>query len=305
MRSSLIGQWLYRGRTYTIIATVLFMAVPVYAQPRPAILAQPWTVTLAQPCDKAIETRTFPSFDTLGDSDLRIVGARGHVLVTGGSPNVMVGNDRLDVVRIELKSCSTANVLVRVELASGQHYSGKFDPGSYSLTMSSAQAIDTIRFVIASETEAHEYYAVRNLTSAILASPSTDTLGRDKNLFEQFFGVAGASPGKPAVEIPLGASLPPIQAPLSGRNEIRIRNPNSYSVKVQLRTGTFASNFNVPPGGVASGHGPDGKYEIFFIHSNEPESLYQGDDFTVSSGNGVEITLTAVIGGNYGVRKIR
>lgn len=101
------------------------------------------------------------------------------------------------------------------------------------------------------------------------------------------------------------ASLPPAQLSLTGRNEIRVTNPNAYGVQVQIRTGSMASNFEVLPRGTAATRGPSGHYQIFFIYSNEPEALYQGDDFDLSDGEGIEIQLVRQVGGNYGVRRVR
>ena len=57
--------------------------------------------------------------------------------------------------------------------------------------------------------------------------------------------------GTPSIDRPTGvaATLPPILRPLSGRSRIVIRNPNQFSVQVQLRSDDQARNVIVGPGG--------------------------------------------------------
>ncbi len=48
---------------------------------------------------------------------------------------------------------------------------------------------------------------------------------------------------------------------------------------------------------------PNGKYDIYFVYSNDEGGLYQGDSFTLKN-NGVEIRIVEVISGNYGIQKV-
>ena len=48
---------------------------------------------------------------------------------------------------------------------------------------------------------------------------------------------------------------------------------------------------------------PSGYYAIYFQYSHQPEAMYQGDSFTMKN-NGVQITITKVVNGNYGIRKV-
>lgn len=91
---------------------------------------------------------------------------------------------------------------------------------------------------------------------------------------------------------------------LSGTTPVRVTNPNSYSVKVTLRSGTATKDFPVAANDNATVHVRDGRYDVFFQYSDDPDGLYQGDSFTLS-GNGVEIQLVKAVGGNYGIRKIK
>jgi hypothetical protein len=96
---------------------------------------------------------------------------------------------------------------------------------------------------------------------------------------------------------------PAASGELSGTNPVRIRNPNSFSVRVGLRSSGMGKDFVVKSDSVDSVTVPDGKYEIFFQYSSDPDGLYQGDSFTLSR-NGVEIQIVKVVDGNYGIRKV-
>ena len=102
---------------------------------------------------------------------------------------------------------------------------------------------------------------------------------------------------------PRATSLPAFQRRLDGGNEVRVRNPNDFSVAVGVRTGDGGRDFEVSANGVNSVHVPDGKYDIYFVYSNRPDALFQGDSFTLS-GTGVEIQIVKVVGGNYGIRQV-
>jgi len=98
--------------------------------------------------------------------------------------------------------------------------------------------------------------------------------------------------------------LPPFSGALVGSNELRIRNPNSFSVKAGLRSGGKGKDIDVKAKGVASVYVPDGKYDIYFVYSDKPDALFQGDSFSLS-GNGVEIQIVQVVNGNYGIRQVK
>jgi hypothetical protein len=106
----------------------------------------------------------------------------------------------------------------------------------------------------------------------------------------------------PPQEKPTG--FPPKSGDLDGGREVRIRNPNNFTVEVALRSAGKGKDFTVEPRGSASVSVPDGRYEIFFHYSSEPDALYQGDSFTLR-GNGVEIQLVRVPHGNYGIRRVK
>ncbi len=118
-----------------------------------------------------------------------------------------------------------------------------------------------------------------------------------------FFPVAAgaAAPG----EKPLAAGqLPAFEHRLMGRNEVRIKNPNTFAVKAGVRSGNKGVDLAVLSGGTASVYVPDGGYEIYFVYSSNPDALFRGDDFTLK-GHGVEIQIVKVVGGNYGIRQVK
>jgi len=98
--------------------------------------------------------------------------------------------------------------------------------------------------------------------------------------------------------------LPPFGQTLEGPNEVRVRNPNDFSVKVGLRSGDKGKDWDVSANGVASAFVPDGRYDIYFVYSSKPDALFQGDSFTLS-GNGAEIQIVEVVGGNYNIRQVK
>ncbi|MCK4828053.1 hypothetical protein KA005_70645 [bacterium] len=98
--------------------------------------------------------------------------------------------------------------------------------------------------------------------------------------------------------------LPTFRLDLSGSNEIRVRNPNDFGISVGVRSGNKGRDFEVEANGVSSVNLPDGKYDIFFVYSDKPNALFQGDSFTLN-GNGVEIQIVKVVNGNYGIRQVK
>lgn len=100
------------------------------------------------------------------------------------------------------------------------------------------------------------------------------------------------------------SALPPFREQLNGRNEVRVRNPNDFSVVVGVRSGLQGKDFEVSANGTASIYILDGPYDVYFVYANEPTALFQGDSFTLK-GNGVEIQIVKVVGGNYGIRRVK
>ena len=98
--------------------------------------------------------------------------------------------------------------------------------------------------------------------------------------------------------------MPPFDILLKGNNEVRVKNPNDFAVTVALRSGNRGKNFNVAADCVASVFMPNGKYQIFFVYSNKSGALFQGDDFKLNN-NGVEIQIVKVVGGNYGIKRVK
>ena len=96
---------------------------------------------------------------------------------------------------------------------------------------------------------------------------------------------------------------PPAFGDLSGDLELRITNPNGFNVRVGLRSGGKGKDFIVSAYGTQSVSVPSGYYAIYFQYSHQPEAMYQGDSFTMKN-NGVQITITKVVNGNYGIRKV-
>jgi hypothetical protein len=101
------------------------------------------------------------------------------------------------------------------------------------------------------------------------------------------------------------AALPPFNNTLDGTHEVRVLNPNTFLVNVGVRSGDSGKDFEVSANdGRESIFVPNGRYDIYFVYSDRPEDLYQGDSFNIN-GNGIQITITKVVNGNYGIRKVK
>ena len=98
--------------------------------------------------------------------------------------------------------------------------------------------------------------------------------------------------------------LPEYSAELAGKREVRITNPNEYAALAGIRSGKRGANLTVPVNGQRSTYVPDGRYDIFFVYSSKPDALFQGDSFTID-GNGIEIKIVKIVGGNYGIRQVK
>jgi hypothetical protein len=98
--------------------------------------------------------------------------------------------------------------------------------------------------------------------------------------------------------------LPPFREELQGSNPVRVKNPNSFAVSTGLRSGQKGVNFDVPANGEQTVYVPNGRYDIYFVYSDKPEALFQGDSFTLND-NGVEIQIVKVVNGNYNIRQVK
>lgn len=99
-------------------------------------------------------------------------------------------------------------------------------------------------------------------------------------------------------------SLPTYQENLSGGNEVRVRNPNNFSVKTGIRSGQKGVDLDVPANDTRSVYIPNGRFDIYFVYSDRTDALFQGDSFTLSN-NGVEIQIVKVVNGNYSIRQVK
>jgi len=98
--------------------------------------------------------------------------------------------------------------------------------------------------------------------------------------------------------------LPAFSEELQGSNPVRVRNPNDFAVATGLRSGERGVNFDVPANGVQTVYVPDGRYDIYFVYSNKPDALFQGDSFTLNN-DGVEIQIVQIVDGNYNIKQVK
>ena len=85
---------------------------------------------------------------------------------------------------------------------------------------------------------------------------------------------------------------------------MRVKNPNSFAVSTGIRSGQKGVNFDVPANGEQTVYVPDGRYDIYFVYSDKPDALFQGDSFTLNN-DGVEIQIVKVVNGNYNIRQVK
>jgi len=98
--------------------------------------------------------------------------------------------------------------------------------------------------------------------------------------------------------------LPPHKSELNGPNEVRIVNPNSFSVIAGIRSGDSGKDFQIRAHGTASVRVSDGRYDMYFVYSHQPDAFFRGDALTLK-GNGVEIHVVKVVGGYYEIRRVK
>ncbi|MDY6843965.1 MAG: hypothetical protein SVW57_07740 [Thermodesulfobacteriota bacterium] len=98
--------------------------------------------------------------------------------------------------------------------------------------------------------------------------------------------------------------LPTFRLMLNGNNEVRIKNPNDFIVFAGVRSGNSGKDFKITAHNVASIFVPNGNYDIFFVYSDRPNELYQGESFSLND-NGIEIQIVKVVGGNYCIRRVK
>lgn len=101
-----------------------------------------------------------------------------------------------------------------------------------------------------------------------------------------------------------GSGMPSYKGELHGSIPVRVRNPNDFKVTVGLRSGGKGKNFRVAANDVETVTVPNGPYEVYFQYSNDPDSLYKGDEFTLR-GVGVQISIVKQVNGNFAIQKVR
>ena len=142
-----------------------------------------------------------------------------------------------------------------------------------------------------------EYYKHTNVVE-FLRAYKADVHAEDNRLSD-----AAGNPQPKTFSSP-PTNWPSYSGKLTGLQEVRVKNPNDFKVRVGLRSEGKGKDFIVSPNGTESVNVPDGQYEVYFNYSSDPDGLYQGDSFTLKD-NGAEITITKVVNGNYGIRKVK
>lgn len=111
-------------------------------------------------------------------------------------------------------------------------------------------------------------------------------------------------PSPQAAEEQMRARLPAFRRTLSeGDSIVSVKNPNSYSVMVGLRSGRSGFDFLVPARSTRQISAPDGSYKIYFVYSDRPTRLWKGDDFRVRNQK-IQIEIVQAVDGNYAIQPV-
>lgn len=166
--------------------------------------------------------------------------------------------------------------------------SGKFFANQGAERITETRGSDGPLFVVQTMKERNEWSEAKPLLPTPPYSPSNQ----------------GSESPAPIQSSAGAASALPYQRDARGFNEVRVRNPNEYTVTVMLRTGDSGLDFKVPPRSAKSAYVGTGRYDIYFVYSNDPSALYQGDSFTLNETY-IELRLIGVSDGNYNVRRVK
>jgi hypothetical protein len=95
----------------------------------------------------------------------------------------------------------------------------------------------------------------------------------------------------------VGNPLPPLKKELlSGRNELRVSNPNNFAVWVAVSSEGRGVDFIVFENDSETVNLPDGRYDISFVCGPRPDKLLQGESVSLSD-HSVELrTIKLVVG---------
>jgi hypothetical protein len=91
-------------------------------------------------------------------------------------------------------------------------------------------------------------------------------------------------------------------------NPLRVRNPNHFTVEVGIRAGSKGMNFHVGANGDETVYIPEGRYDIYFVFSDKPDALFQGNAFNLNNSS-AQIKLMLDVDGktpdNYRIRQVK
>ena len=108
----------------------------------------------------------------------------------------------------------------------------------------------------------------------------------------------------PTAQLPQRASMPPYRTVLRGDKTLSIINNSRRTVSVRILSGGAGADLYIGPGGSRSASVPGGNFELYYIFSDEPWTLYKGDNVWLSSNIASgSITIGASFG-NYSIRQV-
>ncbi len=191
------------------------------------------------------------------------------------SPGVMAAVTSL----ILLTGCTSYNISVRTFPATkadiyvdGNHVDQTSDEGRAIITTGSRSIFS------------HPLLEVRKGEQhAILKLDYANGGVRIKNVVRATWKKIGSSRYEDVVISMVGNPLPPLKKELlSGRNELRVSNPNDFAVWVAVSSEGRGVDLIVFENDSETLYLPDGKYDISFVCATRPDELLHGESVSLS-----------------------
>lgn len=108
----------------------------------------------------------------------------------------------------------------------------------------------------------------------------------------------------PTTQLPQRASMPRYRSVLRGDKELRIINNSRRTVSVRILSGDAGTDLYIAPGSSRSANMPTGNFALYYIFSDEPWTLYKGDNVWLSSNIASGSITIGASHGNYSIRQV-
>lgn len=274
---------------------LVFMPSGTFTEPKIPFLSLPYS---RQSLDVArrlvLDEVSFFTVDTGKDK-----GARKNAWALPlAKENSFLSGNLDDIVPLVMEELNVSISQLKSKYGEPSHVN-TFEYTSYSENMEKSFKADTVYwygpiFVIASESD-KDITKFGGFPSLLIAEDSDAAMENIKN------------------RLSLLETLPPFKKSLTERlmfmrargNPVHIENPNPFGVLAGIRSGDNGINLYIAPNHKNSVNVPKGKYDIYFVYSNTPDALYQGNNFILYPGQRLDILIDETVGGNYDIRRVK